>query len=226
MFLRALSFPNKSRRIAGQAGIRRFAGILLSLSLTVGSVAGQPPAVKPSRVDLGSISGRLQIFVLKGRDEVHLTSDQSQKFIVVEIRDDNNLPVEGAEVTFELPASGPGGLFRENQTKITTRTTGQGQAAAAFTPNQQMGRYQIGVKASIGERAGTLSVNQMIAARADKDTAKGKGGFFSKKTIILLSLAGAGAVTGIVLATRGDSASASTPPITINPGAPSFGGPR
>lgn len=225
MFLSPILLQNGSSRIAGAAFFRRAGGMLLCVLLTFGSITAQPPAVQPSRVDPGSISGRLQIFVLKGRDEVHLTSDQTQKFIVVEIRDDNNLPVEGAVVTFEMPASGPGGLFKGNQTQVATRSTGQGQAAAAFTPNQQLGRFPINVTASIGTRTGTLAVNQIIAARAENETAK-KGGFFNKKTIIILGLAGAGAATGIVLATRNGASAAVPPPVTISPGAPTFGGPR
>jgi hypothetical protein len=209
--------------------LRQCLGVVLSICLATPYAAAQQAPSRSAQVDLGSITGRLQIFVLKGRDEIHLASDQTQKFIVVEIRDDNNLPVEGAEVSFELPASGPGGSFRGGLSKTTTRSTGQGQAAAAFNPNQQLGKFQISVKASIGERSGSINVNQRISDSLNALSAGKKRGFFNKKSIVILSIVGAGAATAAILATRnGNSGSgaASTSPVTITPGSPTFGGPR
>jgi hypothetical protein len=49
---------------------------------------------------------------------------------VVEIRDSNDFPVEGATVVFTLPASGPGVTFLGGAASVTIRFDARGQAAA------------------------------------------------------------------------------------------------
>ena len=66
----------------------------------------QPPAAAASPVE------SLKIFVLEGQGAIHSIRDQGAAMPVVEVRDDNGLPVEGAEVKFDLPPAGPGGSFQ------------------------------------------------------------------------------------------------------------------
>ncbi len=50
--------------------------------------------------------------------------------LVIQVLDQNDRPVEGAEVVFRFPLNGPGATFRGGNTSQTVRTNGQGQAAA------------------------------------------------------------------------------------------------
>ena len=50
--------------------------------------------------------------------------------LVIQVLDQNDRPVEGAEVVFRFPLNGPGAVFRGGNTSQTVRTNGQGQAAA------------------------------------------------------------------------------------------------
>ena len=65
-----------------------------------------------------------------------------------EVRDQNDLPVEGADVTFRLPSSGPGGIFANQKYTYQTKTNSQGQAGCAkFTVGSQAGRFEVQVTA-------------------------------------------------------------------------------
>jgi len=47
---------------------------------------------------------------------------------VVEVRDDGDKPVPGAEVVFQLPPAGPGGVFNGWMRTQTARTGPEGRA--------------------------------------------------------------------------------------------------
>jgi hypothetical protein len=138
--------------------------------------------------------------------------------VVVEVRDENARPVESADVVFELPATGPGGVFEGQQHQFRARATVQGQAGATYTPNAQAGRFGIKVTATLGNRTGSTIITQTNSLRPATVEKSGVRKFRWWKVALI---AGAGAaVAGIVLATRG-----STPTVTLTPGRPTFGTP-
>jgi hypothetical protein len=161
----------------------------------------------------------LKILVLQGQGEVHDIHNRITSTPVVEVRDENGRPVEGADVTFELPAVGPGGLFAQQQTTVTTRTNSQGQAAATFQPNLLTGRFNIKVTAALGNRTGHETIRQSNSTRSAKATTEQGGGIFKFAWWKVAVVAGVGATVGIVLATRSKSS------ITLIPGTPTFGAP-
>jgi hypothetical protein len=165
--------------------------------------------------------GNLTIYVLEGQGEAHDVKQRVTATLVVEVRDENGQPVDGAKVLFELPAVGPGGSFPGQIFTATATTNSQGQAAVTFTPNMEAGRYNIKVSATFGNRMGRATIRQSNGARALKSSADTKSGIFKFAWWKVAVLAGAGAGIGIALATRGSSGSS----VTLIPGTPTFGAP-
>ncbi len=188
--------------------------------------AAPPPATPPP-------NEQLKVFVLEGQGAVNYLPEKRGRTPVVEVRDENDLPVEGAEVLFELPASGPGGEFAGGGRSKSVKTGIGGQAAAPFTVNNQAGAFQIKVTAKIGDKIGRAVIGQVNSATPAVMTPQKKSGWFTtRKMLIISSVAAAGVIAG-VLATNGGSSSGSTPTappapptIIITPGSPTFGGPR
>jgi hypothetical protein len=173
--------------------------------------------------------GDLKIVVLEGEGAKNFTKSRSGVNAVVEVRDQADKAVPNAEVVFQLPAAGPGGVFNGWMRTQTTRTDEKGQAGTnGFTPNDQEGRFNIKVTAT----AGTKSAGAVIAqanvkgAGGDPTMSNGKSNWWKWA----LGVGATGAVIGIVAGTRDNgtkTAAAATPiPVTISPGAVSVGGPR
>src|SRR5882724_8811128 len=57
----------------------------------------------------------LRVLILEGEGAMNNLELGIYAPLVVEVRDDNDKPVEAAEVTFQLPTAGPGGSFPGNQ---------------------------------------------------------------------------------------------------------------
>src|SRR5690242_15505852 len=101
------------------------------------SPGGQPPQAPnlapqtPAPLPVESLA----IYVLEGQNEMHDVRNRVTATPVVEVRDDNGQPIEGAEVTFELPPMGPSGTFAGQALTYTAKTNTQGQVAASFQPN-------------------------------------------------------------------------------------------
>lgn len=103
----------------------------------------------------------LKVLVLEGNKSINNISRHIGIQPIVEVRDENDQPVEGAVVVFRLPPSGPGGSFPGNSPTLKVGTNAQGQAAASgFVPNDQQGRFDIHVTASYENRTGETTVSQ------------------------------------------------------------------
>jgi hypothetical protein len=163
----------------------------------------------------------LKVFVLEGEAAVNFIPDGKGKTLVVEVRDSNDLPIEGVDVRFELPPSGPGGFFADGKYNLTVKTNLQGQAEAPFAINTQPGPFKINVTATTGENVGHATVSQSNSLKIEEVKAAKPHHWYTNWKI-LAAAAAAGAIIGIILGTRGGS---SKPTVTITPGAPTFGGP-
>ena len=180
--------------------------------------APQNPNLAPQAPGLAPLPDSLILYVLEGQNEVHDIRIPATAMPVVEVRDENGQPIEGADVTFEMPPMGPGGAFAGGQRTFKAKTNSQGQAAAVFTPNMQTGRFTIKVTAMSGSRTGHANILQTNALRAG--VAEPKKGIFKFAWWKVGVLAGVGAVVAI-LVTRGSSSSSPT----LIPGTPTFGAP-
>jgi hypothetical protein len=142
---------------------------------------------------------------------------------VIEVRDEADKPVEGAQVVFQLPAAGPGGVFNGWMRTQTARTNAQGQAGVnGFVPNDQEGRFNIKVTATKGSAEAGAVISQSNTSTGMQANA-GK-----RKWWKVVAVVGAGAaVGGIVAATRGGGTTpAASTSVTITPGTVTISSPR
>jgi hypothetical protein len=207
--------------------IKSFLSLVLSMLLLApgGAFAQQTSGPQANLVETGA----LKIVVVQGEGAVNNVRARTATQPVVEVRDENDKPVEGAEVVFQLPAAGPGGVFHGWMRNQTARTNAQGQAAASgFTPNEEAGRFNIKVTATTGKRTGTAVIAQSNAVNGTGSGAQAKK---SRKHlwIAIGVIAAAAIVGGAVAASRGDDdgpSGATANPVTITPGPVTVGNPR
>lgn len=171
----------------------------------------------------------LKVMVLAGDGEMNDLERKIMAPLVVDVLDQNSRPVEGAAVVFRFPLNGPGAGFSNGEKSRTVRTNADGQAAAIdWMANGEVGKFQVRVTASRGNELGEAVISMSNVSRITEDVkSKGNKGkhksVWSSRWVKIGIVAGiAGAVTGIVLATKGDSA----PTVTASPGSPTIGGPR
>jgi hypothetical protein len=228
---------------------RALARILIVLLPIVPVLAGQqspgpgqtpaPPSSSPSpqpgqpASTLPVVQG-LKMVILAGKGEMNDLERHVMAPLVVEVLDQNDRPVEGAEVVFRFPINGPGAVFPGGKTSQTSRTNGQGQAAAMnWTANNQVGAFDVHVTASYGNQSGETTVSMSNVNRIVEENKKTQknANWWSPRWVKLAILGGTVALAaGVVLATRGGSSAATTtaapPTITITPGPPTVGGPH
>jgi hypothetical protein len=171
---------------------------------------------------------RLTVDVVEGQNAINNVTRTTGFEPVVEVKDTSGRPVEGAAVTFTLPALGPGGTFADGGKTLMIHTDAAGRAAAkGLRPNKATGRFEIHVRAShAGDSASTV-ITQTNAAPTSVSSGSGK------KWAIVLGVLG-GAVAAGAVAAGGGGSSAARPPSTaadspsgsVTPGAPGFGPPR
>ncbi len=90
----------------------------------------------------------LKIIVLDGEDAVNIVKKKTAVQPVVEVRDQNNLPVAGASVLFLLPSNGPGGTFPNGSKSLTVTTNALGRATASDFDPVGAGAFVIDVLAT------------------------------------------------------------------------------
>jgi hypothetical protein len=178
-----------------------------------------PSSITPIRK---STTRTLSIFVLAGNGAMNSLHSRSSAPLVVEIRDHQNAPVEGAEVILQLPTTGPSGFFPGQQLTWTGTTDANGQViAASFTPNQDKGRFDIQVTARY---AGSLSHTVISQTNAFRAVALDSPRHSTHSRIWkVAAVAGAcGSAGGIVWALHGSG----KPSVSLQPGSISIGTPR
>ncbi len=175
------------------------------------------PAVKTDTPQ--TVPSTLRILVLEGGNVMNSIPLGRAVAPVVEVRDANDFPVEGATVVFKLPETGPGGTFPGNQMSLTTRTTSQGQATAPFLINGVLGRFEIKVTATSAGRRGEAIITQTNSNGAYIGPMIAATPWYKRKLSWILI---GGAAGGGVLAWRLTTNSAS-PTLVVTPGGPVFG---
>jgi hypothetical protein len=172
--------------------------------------------------------GGVKIVVVEGEGAVNNIRTKVATQPVVEIRDDNDKPIPGAEVIFQLPAAGPGGVFNGWMRNQTARSNAEGRAGTnGFVPNDEAGRFNIKVTATVG----TKSTSAIIAQSNGSGAGNGKEAKSSRATMWkVLAIVGAGALAGGIYAgTRGGDSASSTAaaiPVSASAGPISVAGPR
>jgi hypothetical protein len=170
----------------------------------------------------------LKIRVLAGSNEQNDLGKHVMAPLVVQVVDKDERPIDGGEVVFRFPVSGPGAAFSDGKTSQTARTNAEGQAAALnWAANGQVGKFQVHVTASYSNQVGETTLSMTNVPRIIEEAAKNKPtSWWSHKWVKVAVIAGAAAlVVGIVLATTGGSSSSGGSTVTIAPGSPSVGAP-
>lgn len=197
-------------------------GVLIGLSFSVCAPGQLTPA--PELRPHPALAREMRILILEGRGAVNDVSRPAVAGPTVEVRDENYVPVEGAEVEFQLPESGPGGMFANQQRQLKTRTNSQGQAFAPFIPNKETGRFEIKVTARSGDRVAEVSIPQSNSTKPRTGETAGPHRPWYRNWKYW-AIAG-GATAGIVLAVTYGGGSSSPTTIILTPGTPVVTGPR
>jgi hypothetical protein len=172
----------------------------------------------------GQAPGYLRVTVIQGGGAFNDIKHGIGHPPAVEVRDENNQPVSGAEVVFTFPAVGAGGTFANGQRVATVTTDAQGVAQAGeFRPNLIEGRFNIMVTARSGGKEGSIGIVQSNTAAGAVTSSKGS----KKKWIIIAIIGGAGA--GAAFGLKGGSSSSSgggPTATTLSTGTITVGAPR
>lgn len=182
----------------------------------------QPPAAVP-------VEQNLKILVLAGQGEQNDLERRVMAPLVVQVEDQNDRAMEGADVIFRFPITGPSATFPGGKSFVTVRTNTTGQAAAVnWMANGQVGTFQIHVNASYGNQVGETTVSMSNVPRVIVEAKKSKTkSWWSHRWVKIAVIGGAAAAIGIgvFLATRGGSKSSGST-VTISPGSPGVGAPH
>jgi hypothetical protein len=171
----------------------------------------------------------LKVSVLEGDGAINNIRERRAKEPVVRVEDADGKPVQGATVTFLLPALGASALFPNRETTMIVQTDADGRAAGrGMLPNNVAGEFRIRVTASLHGQSATASIRQINAAPAQAKRGSSK----VIVIVVLVAAAGAGAVLGLSRGGGSSSSAAASPPAastggsTITPGTPSIGAPH
>jgi hypothetical protein len=207
---------------------------LLFLILPSWVAAQQTPTAAPAK-PIGQLPTvqNLRIIPLAGAGGMNDLERKTTAPLVVQVLDQNDRPIEGADVVFRFPLKGPSATFANDRTSRSVRSDAQGQAPALnWTANSELGSFQVHVTASFGNQIGETNITMSNVARiteALRKKSEKQRHFWSSKWFVVAVVVGATAVAaGVVLATRGGSSSTTqTPPtVTVTIGSPTLGGPH
>jgi hypothetical protein len=179
---------------------------------------------------LAAAPSRLTIKIIAGEGAVNNVPMRVAAQPAVEVLDENNAPVAGAEVIFHIPSNGPGGSFFGGIQTNTLVTDAKGQArASGFIPNDRIGKFAIMIRASVGSVVAEGVINQTNGG-GPGGSAGTKMSSNQKKIWILVAAGAAAAIGGGVAASGGNSSStaatAAKRPVSIGAGPITVGGPR
>ena len=109
--------------------------------------------------------GPLKIVVIEGEGAVNIIQQKTAVAPVIEVRDQNNLPVPGAVVTFTI-SGGKQAAFAGGSQTLTVTTNAAGRAAASAVSPINSGAVQIQVQATFQGQtaAATIAQTNVVAA--------------------------------------------------------------
>lgn len=210
--------PKESRRI--RRWLAYALAVLLAWPSSAGAQTPAAPAAQPATVR------SLKVLPLAGNREMNDLEHRVMAPLVVQVLDQNDQPVDGAEVVFRFPLQGPSATFADHNNAKTFRTNPDGQAAAiGWMANGQVGTFQVQVTATRGNEQGSTSISMTNVTRIKEEAkARGKSWWSSRGAKIAIVAIAAGAAAAVVLVTR-NSGSSKPPVITATPGSPTIGAP-
>jgi hypothetical protein len=184
-------------------------------------------AVLASGGDAPSI---LTIRVAEGDGAAYPIGSRATRGVTVLVTDETGRPVEGATVSFTLPAEGPGGVFSTGGRTEIAATRADGRAAVwGMQWNRAAGPFELRITAVKGQaRAGVVSSQSLSSApEARVDTKIRSAGGSHKLLWISLVVAGAAVVgvAGVAGRKPSDAGGSSVTPLKIGTPTISLGTP-
>jgi hypothetical protein len=169
----------------------------------------------------------LTIRVAEGDGAAYPIGARATRGLTVLVTDETGRPVEGATVSFTLPAEGPGGVFSSGGRTEIAATRADGRAAVwGMQWNRTAGLFEIRITAVKGQaRAGVVSSQSLSNAPEVRDATPEKihAGWRSHKLLwISLGVAGAAAVGVAGIAARKPSAAAASSVTPLKIGTPTI----
>jgi hypothetical protein len=160
----------------------------------------------------------LHIKVAEGEGTVLPAGSRSTRTLIVEITDDLGHSVQGAAVSFHLPADGPGGTFTNGLRTDMAITDSLGRAQVrGIQVNRTPGRFEIRITAVKEQaRAGMLSFQYVGEARSGSRRASAGRKRWLALGLLLASAAAGGAVA-TTMGGGGTKTAASTPATVPTP---------
>jgi hypothetical protein len=175
------------------------------VTVKAGSRATLRSRLTAPRSQNASGQAALRIVVLDGEGAVNIIRQKTATAPVVEVRDQNDLPVAGVPVTFSI--SGAGASFG-GSSALTVVTNGAGRAAAAGLTPTGSGALQIGISATFQGQTAVAAVAQLNvltaaqAASASAAAASSGGAAGGGMSGTTLSIVGTAAAAGVVVAAK------------------------
>jgi hypothetical protein len=182
--------------------------------------AAAPGAAQPIPATQLPVEQSLKITVLAGNDEMNDLQRHVMAPLVVQVEDQNDRPMDGAEVVFRFPISGPSAAFAGGKTSATVRTNSGGQAAATnWMANGQVGTFEVHVNASYGNQIGETTLKMTNVTRIEEVKKVSKGKSLWSHTWFKAAVIGGAALAvglGVYFGTRGGGKSGNT--VGVSPG--------
>ena len=142
--------------------------------------------LKPARMLAASLAAMLAwgadapsiltLRVAEGDGVAYPIGSRATRGLTVLVTDETGQPVEGATVSFTLPAEGPGGVFSTGGRTEIAATRADGRAAVwGMQWNRTAGPFEIRITAVKGQaRAGVVSSQSLSSAPLARDAGDGK----------------------------------------------------
>lgn len=161
----------------------------------------------------------LTVRVAEGDGAAYPVGSRATRGVTVVVTDETGRPVEGATVSFTLPAEGPGGVFSTGGRTEIAATRADGRAAVwGMQWNRTAGTFEIRITAVKGQaRAGMVSSQSLSNAPEAREEGAGKvrrAGGGHKLLWISLVVAGAAAAGVAGVAARKPSAATAASSVT------------
>jgi hypothetical protein len=184
--------------------------------------AAAPAAGQPIPASQLPVEQNLKILVLAGNNEMNDLQRNVMAPLVVQVLDQDDRPMDGAQVVFRFPITGPGAAFAGNKAAATVRTNSGGQAAATnWMANGQVGTFDVHVTASYGNQIGETTLKMSNVTRIEEVKKPSKGKSLWSHTWFKVAVIGGAALAvglGVYFGTRGGGKSGTT--VGVSPGGP------
>jgi hypothetical protein len=184
------------------------------------SPAAAPAPPQPIPAAQLPVEQSLKIQVLAGNNEMNDLQRHVMAPLVVQVEDQNDRPMDGAQVVFRFPINGPSATFGGGKPTATVRTNSGGQAAATnWMANGEVGTFEVHVNATYGNQIGEATLHMTNVTRIEevKKVSRTKS-LWSHRWVKIAVIGGVALAVGlgVYLGTRGGGKSGNT--VGVAPG--------